>query len=174
MSGKNFKPALEDIRFLTRKEPEHFQSKTVQICSEVGVAVVFIRPIKGAPVYGATRWLNPEKALSQLSLRGKYEDLLWFTFSHAAGHILLHGKKEAFIEDNHDQTEKEDEADQFAANFLIQRNAWQKFLLSENFQSTTAVKAFAAQLEISPAIVVGRLQHGGALPYSHLRARAIM
>ena len=41
----------------------------------------------------------------QLSLRGKFEDLLWFTFFHEAGHILLHGKKEVFIEDSDSRTE---------------------------------------------------------------------
>ena len=42
---------------------------------------------------GATRWLTPEKALIQLSLRHKSDDQLWFTFFHETGHVLLHGKR---------------------------------------------------------------------------------
>ena len=167
-SREAFKSALEEIRLLTREEPGPFEAETVRMCADAGVAVVFTPPIKGAPVYGATRWLTPEKALIQLSLRGRFEDLLWFTFFHEAGHILLHGKKEAFIEGNDHQTQKEEEADRFATNFLIPRASWQGFIRQDKFRNTNAVKDFAARLEISPAIVVGRLQHEGHIPHSHL------
>lgn len=165
---ERFRSALKEIRLLTRTEPERFEAKTVQMCAEAGVAVVFVPPMRGAPVYGATRWLNSEKAMIQLSLRGKFEDLMWFTFLHEAGHILLHGKKEVFIEGGDNKNQKESEADRFATNFLILNAAWQKFISFQNFRSTTAVKAFAAQLGISPAIVVGRLQHEKLIPHSHL------
>jgi HTH-type transcriptional regulator/antitoxin HigA len=165
---ERFRLALDAIRLLTRTEPEQFETKTVQKCAEAGVAVVFVPPIKGAPVYGATRWLTSDKALIQLSLRGKFEDLLWFTFFHEAGHILLHGKKEVFIEDNDNKTTKEVQADRFAANFLVPKASWQRFVSSGNYQRATAVREFAALLEISPAVVVGRLQHEKLIPYSHL------
>jgi addiction module HigA family antidote len=165
---EKFRSALKEIRLLTRTEPERFETKTVQACAKAGVSVVFVPAIKGAPVYGATRWLTSDKALIQLSLRGKFEDLLWFTFFHEAGHILLHGKKEVFIEDDRNKSEKEAEADRFASNFLIPLSAWQKFAASRNTFSLAAVEAFAAQLEISPAIVVGRLQHEELIPHSHL------
>jgi addiction module HigA family antidote len=165
---ERFRSVLKEIRLLTRTEPERFETKTIQMCAQAGVAVVFIPPIKGAPVYGATRWLTSDKALIQLSLRGKFEDLLWFTFFHEAGHILLHGKKEVFIEDNNNQTTKEVQADRFAANFLVSNASWQRFVSSGNYQRATAVREFAALLEISPAVVVGRLQHEKLIPYSHL------
>ena len=165
---EKFKSALGAIRLLTRKEPEQFGTRTVKMCGDAGVAVVFTPQIKGAPIYGVTRWLTADKAMIQLSLRGKFEDLLWFTFFHEAGHILLHGKKEIFIEGSDNHNEKEQEADKFATNFLIPSGAWQKFLRSENYKSKNAVEAFTAQLEVSPAIVVGRLQHEGLIPFSHL------
>lgn len=165
---EKFKSALVAIRRLTRSEPHQFETKTIQLCAESGVAVVFTPSIKGAPVYGATRWLTPEKAMIQLSLRGKFEDLLWFTFFHEAGHILLHGKKEVFIEDSDSGTEKEKEADRFAANFLIPLNALQKFISTAEYQSKAAVEGFAQEQHISPAIVVGRLQHENLIPYNRL------
>ena len=165
---KKFKSALITIRRLTRSEPHQFEAKTIQLCAESGVAVVFTPSIKGAPVYGATRWLTPEKAMIQLSLRGKFEDLLWFTFFHEAGHILLHGKKEVFIEDSDNRTEEEKEADRFATNFLIPLNAWQKFISTVNYQSKAAVEDFAKEQKISPAIVVGRLQHENLIPHNRL------
>jgi HTH-type transcriptional regulator/antitoxin HigA len=163
-----FLSALDEIRKLTRTEPEKFVTGAIQICSEAGVAVVFVPPMMGAPVYGATRWLTPEKALIQLSLRGKFEDLLWFTFFHEAGHILLHGKKEVFIEGDGQETEKEKEADRFAANILILNASWQEFISSKDVRGASAVRQFADSVEIPPAVVVGRLQHEGLIPHSHL------
>jgi HTH-type transcriptional regulator/antitoxin HigA len=163
-----FISALSEIRVLTRTAPAHFEQQAIKLCSESGVAVVFMQSIKGAPVYGATRWLTPEKAMIQLSVRGKWEDLLWFTFFHEAGHICTHGKKEIFVETDDRKDEKEKEADRFAANFLISHAAWKRFTSSSDFQSQTAAMSFAAQQEISPSIVVGRLQHEGHIPYTHL------
>lgn len=163
-----FRGALGEIRLLTRTAPEHFETRTVRLCAETGVAVVFTQPVKGAPVYGATRWLTPDKAMIQLSLRGRFEDILWFTFFHEAGHILLHGKKGVFIEHSDNQGEEEKQADRFAENFLIPPAAWRRFVTSGGFRSTGAVEALAAQLGISPAIIVGRLQHDRLIPHSHL------
>lgn len=163
-----FKSALLKIRDLTRSEPHQFEIQTIQLCAESGVAVVFTPAIRGAPIYGATRWLTPEKAMIQLSLRGKFEDLLWFTFFHEAGHILLHGKKEVFIEDSDSLTEKEKEADRFAANFLIPSNSWREFISTANYKSRSAVEALANEQQISSAIVVGRLQHENLIPHNRL------
>lgn len=163
-----FRSLLQDIRALTKTAPERFEKEVVTLCAEVGVAVVFTPPIKGAPVYGVTRWLTPEKALIQLSLRGKFEDLLWFTFFHEAGHILLHGKKEIFIEGNDSHDEREQKADRFARDLLIPPAAYRQFIKSGRYRDPGAVKAFATQLEISPAIVVGRLQYEKLLLFSRM------
>jgi Zn-dependent peptidase ImmA (M78 family) len=65
-----------------------------ELCAGAGVAVVFVPALPKTGVSGATRWINSNKALIQLSLRYRTDDHLWFTFFHEAGHILLHGKKE--------------------------------------------------------------------------------
>jgi HTH-type transcriptional regulator/antitoxin HigA len=163
-----FTDNLDKIRNLTRKAPEQFGTASIELCAACGVALVFTPSIKGVPVYGATRWLTPEKAMIQLSLRGKYEDMLWFTFFHEAGHILLHGKKEIFIESEDKQDEKEQAADRYAANFLIPQPAWKKFIKSEKYKNKTAVELFAKDLNLAPAVVVGRLQHEELIPFSHL------
>jgi Zn-dependent peptidase ImmA (M78 family) len=115
-----------------------------------------------------TRWINPDKALIQLSLRGKYEDLFWFTFFHEAGHILLHGKKDIFIESKKNESNKELEADIFAKDLLIPIEKWQDFIKKGKFKIKREVVRFASELNISPAIVVGRLQHDGLIQFSHL------
>src|SRR5690606_17698008 len=93
-----FIQALFEIRKQTREEPETFEPAMKNRCAESGVAVVFIPEVTGTRAYGAARWLTPEKAILQLSLRGKADDFLWFTFFHEAAHILKHGKRDVFIE----------------------------------------------------------------------------
>ena len=97
------------------EQPEVFVAKMKTLCEDAGVAVVLVPEITNAPVSGATRWLTSEKAMIQLSLRYKTNDQFWFTFFHEAGHILVGGKKEVFIDLNHAIGKEEREADRFAA-----------------------------------------------------------
>jgi Zn-dependent peptidase ImmA (M78 family) len=102
-----------------------------------------------------------------LSLRYKTDDHLWFTFFHEAGHILLHGRKECFVEgDDQDRDTKESEADSFALEWLIPRKDYTVFRRL-GAHSCAAISRFAYQLGIAPGIVVGRLQHDGVIPHSH-------
>ncbi|MGQ3684218.1 MAG: HigA family addiction module antitoxin [Candidatus Loosdrechtia sp.] len=160
-----FRSTLDQIRALTTHTPETFQPKTVRLCAESGVAVAFVPELPQIRVNGATWWLNPQKAVIQLSLRYKSDDQLWFSFFHEAGHILLHGKKEIFIEDDNGDI-KEHEANNFAANILIPPARLQQ-ITNLNKISKIAIKNFASEIGIAPGIVVGRLQHDGNLSPSH-------
>ncbi len=163
-----FKAALQEIRKLTAAPPEVFEPQMIKLCAEAGVALTFVPPLPKTHVSGATRWLAANKALVQLSLRGKSDDLLWFTFFHEAGHILLHGKRDVFIEDGAHASVKEAEADQFAAGFLIPATEWKRFLARRSRPARIDVLNFAREMGIAPGIVVGRLQHERILPRSHL------
>jgi Zn-dependent peptidase ImmA (M78 family) len=136
-----------------------------------GVAIVFVPELPKSRAYGATRWLNPVKALIQLSLRYKTNDHLWFTFFHEAGHIVLHGKRKTFLEgDGHTGSKsQESEADRFACDHLIPLHDYESLVEAKPITSD-AVKQFAKRIGIAPGIVVGRLQHDGHLPYTHLNA----
>lgn len=168
-----FRDALDEVRGLTAEtDPERFVPKLQDQCAAAGVAVVFVPALSSIGVSGATRWLHPEKAIIQLSLRYESDDHLWFTFFHEAGHILLHGKKALFLEDadgagvNGMDAEKEAEADAFAEQELIPRRTFSAFASRGTF-SKAAIHAFARSQGIAPGIVVGRLQHKGLLPYTH-------
>lgn len=159
------KTALKTIRSITVKPPEEIQYEVVRLCADAGVAVAFVPELPKMRASGATWWLTPSKAVIQLSLRYKSDDHLWFSFFHEAGHILLHGKKEVFIEDSHTSA-KEAEANHFAAEFLIPAPKLRSFLVTSH-PSKDAIRSFAAELGIAPGIVVGRLQHDGHLPPTH-------
>lgn len=169
-----FLNGLQEIRSLTVEPLEVFQSEVERLCAEAGVAVVFVPELPKTHVSGVTRWLTPHKALLQLSYRHKTDDHLWFSFFHEAAHILKHGKTEVFIDlDNVGQ--KEDEANKFAADFLIPAAKFKRFIGNTlPGISKATIKHFAKEINIAPGIVVGRLQHDGVIPQSHcndLKAR---
>ncbi|NBC15766.1 MAG: helix-turn-helix domain-containing protein [Bacteroidetes bacterium] len=161
-----FKDALAEIRALTTQPPQDFEPALLARCQEAGVALVLTPQVEGAKISGATRWLSPDLALIQMSLRYKTNDHFWFTFFHEAGHILLHGKRDVFLEgaDEEVAQDKETEADAFAADLLIPRAAYEAFVHAGDFSWGT-VCAFAKAQGLDPGIVVGRLQHDEYVPW---------
>jgi addiction module HigA family antidote len=158
-----FRLALVEVRSLTYDLPRDFASIVKNICATAGVAVVFVPELPGTRVWGATRWLSTTRALIQLSLRYRTDDHLWFTFFHEAAHILLHGKRDVFLEDDQDERSiKEDEADAFAREWLIPNLQYRVFCRRGSL-SCAAVSRFAYEIGVAPGIVVGRLQHDGRL-----------
>lgn len=165
----HFSEALGRLRGLTAKDPAEFVPALQEHCAAAGVAVVFVPPLPGVRAYGATRWLHSTKALVQLSLRGKTDDHLWFTFFHEAGHVLKHGKRAVFVEDGDPKAAARDpreaEADAFACDLLIPTAEHERFCTNADF-SVAAIRKFANRLGIAPGIVAGRLQHEGKLAFS--------
>jgi HTH-type transcriptional regulator/antitoxin HigA len=167
-----FREAIDDIRPLTRLGPEQWEPELRRLCAEAGVAVVIVKHFAKARANGATRWLSPSKAVIQLSLRYKWEDIFWFSFFHEAAHVLLHQKKQLFVEPlKPDEGLKEadpsivrleQEADRFAARTLIPQRYERRLRLLD----VAGVPGFADQLGIAPAIVVGRMQHDGLLAWN--------
>ncbi len=163
-----FKDRLQDIRKLTQTNPVDAWPKVTALCAESGVAVVLVPELPKTHVSGFTRWLTPSKALVQLSLRYKTDDSLWFTFFHEAAHILLHGKKDVFIEYRGNDSPKEREADDWASKTLIAEKAWQAFCQRiGRTVSALEIRQFARKQGIAPSIVVGRLHKEQRIPYNH-------
>lgn len=157
---EKFKEALAKVRALTLELPEVFVPRMKALCSGAGVAIVFVREIKGAPVSGAAYWLSPERAIVQMTLRGKCDDRFWFTFFHEAGHLLKHGKKEMFVDDDSTKGPEELEADRFAEDLLIPPGRAKKL---PSLKGRQQIVDFAESVGIAPGIVVGRLQKMGLL-----------
>lgn len=162
-----FEGALKVARALTLEPVRVFQPALQEICASCGVAVVFVPELPKLRIWGATRWPSPDKALIQLSLRYKTDDHLWFTFFHEAAHILLHPKKQVFIEFDNPKGEMEEEANRFASNSLIPSQELDRFGSETTYFSKVKIKRFALEIGVAPGIVVGRLQHDGYLPRSH-------
>jgi len=156
-----FQGALDQIRALTALSPDVFLPQVQELCAAAGVAVAFVPALPKIGITGATRWLSPVKALIQLSLCHETNDRLWFTFFHGAGHIMLHGKRELFLEcvsgSDGLSDEKEHAANAFAQKALVPRKALDTFI-SERDYSQQAIREFAEVVSIAPGIIVGQLQ----------------
>ncbi|WP_040280297.1 HigA family addiction module antitoxin [Psychroserpens damuponensis] len=164
-SKDTFKEALKEIRTMVRIHPEDFALRLQQYCSNAGVAVIFTANIPKAPISGVARWVGGIP-LIQLTDRYKSNDHFWFSFFHEAGHILLHGKKDVFIEDLKEyelDTKKEIEADNFASKWLLPENITAE--LSENITEKD-IRQLARKYNTHAAVVLARLQYLEILPYS--------
>jgi len=147
-----------------------FLPELVTKCAKAGVAVVFAPAPKGCPVSGATKWLSANKALIMLSVRGKTDDKLWFTFFHEAGHLLKHGKRLIFLDilgEDGLNPEEEEQANVFARDFLIDAASYRKFCAVGLF-TEAEIRAFARREGVSPGIVLGRLQFDHCLGWDRL------
>lgn len=159
--------AIGRVRAMTLLPPSEFIPELVRTCAANGIATVFVPHLPKSYVCGAAYWLGG-KAVVQLSLRFRTNDHFWFSLFHELGHILLHGRKETFLDDSSpDAGELEDEANQFAARSLIPDPAYRR-LCSQDYRRTAVVEAFAKEIGIAPGIVVGRLQFEKLIPQANL------
>jgi HTH-type transcriptional regulator/antitoxin HigA len=86
-----------------------------------------------------------------------------FTLFHELGHLILHSKKDVFINDPGPHSGAEAEADAFAGQLLIPREFETRL---GGLQTEADVKQFAAELGVGADIVVGRLQFEKRWPYN--------
>lgn len=166
-SEKGFKELLPELKSLMANQPADYLNQLQLICSKAGVKVVYTPCLPKAPINGSTRWLN-DTPLIQLSGRYKRNDNFWFAFFHEAGHILLHGKKDIFLENIEypdKRNEKEQEADNFAVKWTLSELEEKEVLASAPFKENN-IKNFAKKFNTHPAIIIGRLQHKKLIPYS--------
>lgn len=160
-SESKLKSILIPLRQLSTQPPEHYSSAIVKMLNDAGVALLFIEHFPGTKVSGAVRWLN-NTPLIQLSLFYSWADIFWFNLFHELGHLLLHGKKEKFIEFDDKECslikEKESEADKFASENLIPSSEYNNFLRTGPI-TIERIRKFANSLKIHPGIIAGRLCH---------------
>ena len=161
---KKFRAAVVAIRQLVTQPASVWRPKMKELCAAAGVAVVLVPEIPSAGVSGVTKWLTKDKAILLLSLKYKTDDQLWFSFFHEVCHILKH-KKVTFYEDGRSKDSPEErEADLFAASILIPPQHAESL---RKLKGRAEIERFAKVVNVSPGIVVGRLQHDGIIPPTH-------
>lgn len=172
-----FRSALASIRAITSRRTGPIFSEAQNQCGQTGVVLSFVKPFDKVRLSGAAWWISPRKPIIQLSARYISDDHVWFSLFHEAAHILLHSKKQVFIDairgktdcNGIDESEAESEADAWARNFLVPLSDWSRFVATFS-GGEGAVKHFAEEQGIAPGIVVGRLQREGHLPWNRLNS----
>ena len=164
-SESAFREALRRVRPLTCSPVDKALEEARRILNEAGVALALIKPLPKVRVSGAAWWPTPHRPILALSARHLRDDHLWFSLFHEAAHILLHSKKTVFVDGTDGASDEIDnEANAWAANFLIPRPAWRPFTTAGAFNALS-IGEFAKEQGIPPGIVVGRLQHEGLVPW---------
>ncbi|MGW4420483.1 HigA family addiction module antitoxin [Streptosporangium sp. NPDC004631] len=159
---------LPDIRLLSAQDPGLWITQLPELCAQAGVSMVFSSAFRNTHLSGATRWLTSDKVMIALTDRYKKDDRFWFTVFHEIGHVLLHGKRLTFLDEDplKGTGAAEEEANNFAAQALIPPQYETAYeTLRRHPKPFMNINRFAEQVGVAPGIVVGRLQHDKALDW---------
>jgi HTH-type transcriptional regulator / antitoxin HigA len=166
-SIKKLKKILPDLKNIMVNNPDNIFSEIQNLCLKAGLKVIYTNCLPKAPLNGVTRWIG-DNPIIQLSDRYKRYDIFWFTFFHEIGHLLLHGKKDIFIEtikSSLKKDNKEREADEFAIKWTLSSEEENEILKKEKLNYDDIFN-FAKKFNTHHSIIIGRLQHRGYIkPY---------
>jgi HTH-type transcriptional regulator/antitoxin HigA len=155
-------------------EPDVIENSK-KLLNEAGIKFVIQDKPEQTPVDGVAFWCDKHPAIG-LTRRYNRLDNFAFTLFHELGHVYLHtpkikGDLSIDLIDNLDdysynsKREEEIEANEFASNNLIPEEAWERFTREHYGFSDSAIEEFADEIEIHPAIVVGRLRFENPILY---------
>ena len=137
----------------------------------VGVGLLLMKGIRGAPASGAVRWVRGNPWIV-LTLRHRTDDQLWFSLFHEVGHLLEGGRRRDVIEaipgEQDSESEDEHAADTFARDVLLPEFAWNE-RAHPGSPNRATIKEVASEYGVAPGIVVGRLERDGLIPPGRFR-----
>jgi HTH-type transcriptional regulator/antitoxin HigA len=164
----------ETLRQALPKIRAHLQDKDdlihiPEILRKCGIRYALVEALPGSKIDGVCVWLNGQPAIG-MTLRMDRLDNFAFVLRHEIEHVLQgDGRDETFwivdeigpdYESNDHKLPEEKRADDAAAEFCIPRQQLKSFIARKSpFISEQDVLAFAARMEVHPAIVVGQIQH---------------
>jgi HTH-type transcriptional regulator / antitoxin HigA len=130
--------------------------------AKLGIALVVEAHLPGTGIDGASALDSDGFPVIGLSLRHDRLDNFWFTLLHECVHVIKHLREpgDMFVDDTEGAGEldvKEAEANRLARDSLIPPAAWRNSS-APKLKTPEAVREFAAQLRVSPAIVAGRIR----------------
>ena len=135
---------------------------------EYGIKLIYQEKGEKSPIDGVSFWSERNPAIG-MTLRHSRLDNFAFTLFHELGHIFKHlvnDPKTEFIDlistqesEEYKRTKEELEANEFAANALINPMVWKEFFSKYISFPDQVIINFAEQINIHPCIVRGRLTH---------------
>lgn len=134
-----------------------------EFLSEKGIAFVVLPALPRTRLDGAAMLGEDGAPIIGMTIRHDRLDNFWFTLLHELAHAWKHlfnrdiAITDEDVQDEHNDDPKEAEANQIAKNAFIPRSAWKR---SDAFlrPSVETVNTLANKLNISPAVIAGRLR----------------
>lgn len=160
-SDKKLRQYIPDMKRLMVNRPDNWSVRLQELCALCAIKLVYTPSLPEVPINGATRWLGSRYPCIQMSCDEKRYDTFWFSFFHEIAHILLHGKKDFFLENveyDNKKVDKENEADNFSANILLSQSQEEQIVSAGDFSAERIMK-YAKSFDTHPLIIVGRLRY---------------
>jgi HTH-type transcriptional regulator/antitoxin HigA len=169
LSGRYKRGSLNDdaIRYLVRLSwMERGPQLAKEFLEEKGIALVVEPHLKGSRLDGAALLSRNGSPIIGLTARNDRLDNFWFTLIHECVHVSRHlgaGQLRAITDEDIEKPDEqpvaiEKEANDLAGEFLLPRGRWRRSEAYLN-PSASSIRALAVELQVSPAIVAGRLRY---------------
>ena len=178
--ARQLKKCLPEIKKLIyEKQIPEAWTNIGKLLFSCGVKLVSVPYLSNTYVNGAVRWIGDNPVII-MSDRNGFADIFWFSLIHEICHIIKHGKKYACLafEDSvkcFDKPIEETEADEFAAEFFIDKAEYEAFTADFTRNDYSSAQRFAKKNQIPVYIIIGRLAHDGLFgwdqPGAHDRPR---
>lgn len=123
-SKKNLRDSMEKIAAILCYPDDDVMDNLQVALEDLGIKLFYTEPLSEVPIKGASRWIYGYPCIQLPKTQETYDNFRT-TILHELGHILLHGKKDIFLEqagyiadnpESHNQ--KEAEADAFAKKWM--------------------------------------------------------
>ena len=134
--------------------------------AKCGIIFKVVKHFPGAPVQGFIKKNENGKMLLFMTIRNKSADIFWFSLFHEIAHILNGDVEGDLIDYTGTEDNKEELADKFAANALLNPKDYESFIDDNCFLNYESIRDFAKSQNVPPYIVIGRLQKEKRIPYS--------
>jgi len=158
------KEVLTDEFFFELAKLSYFQEGpklAKEFLNKVGIHFVIEQHLDKTHLDGSSMLMPDGSPLIALTLRYDRLDSFWFTLLHELAHVQKHLTeiKMAYFDDITNEMSKtiEKEADTYAKEMLIPMNIWKSSGLTIS-STPMAIRVFAEEQHISPAIPAGRLR----------------
>lgn len=173
-SISNFKKDLEELKCLALNDNvSRAFLNCRRLCNKNGINLVVVEALTGCKVRGV---ISYKKGVPTIYLSGRFKthDHIWFAFMHEIGHLLKHvNTHDMIISDDNFDSSIENEANNFARDFFVNKEAYEKFKQQKKF-SVADIVGFAKSQDVLPGIVVAFLQHDKQIEnnrFSNLKIR---
>ncbi|ALX48518.1 HigA family addiction module antitoxin [Lentibacillus amyloliquefaciens] len=179
LSNKNFDKkklieSLDKFKLLALNNDYEVSLQSARkLLNRLGIYLVFYNALKNSKVRGVLTTYKNHPAI-YLTGRFKTHDHVWFALMHEIGHLIKHYTPDEPIVTLENELEfktnidtKEEEANEFARDFFINKSEYKEFVNIGEFDEKI-IHEFAETQGVLPGIVVARLQHDGYISFDKL------